>query len=236
MKLAADPSPVLPQCPEFQPADKTASVARTQGLTSCLLLLLFQTKFDPSVFFKVTEQRKKYFLHIHLYFHSPLAKKLALKSSCLFPQPRTCHSRLTGSLQLPALPTALQLTSGGAFARLILTALIEAGIPLTFTLLIHYQLQASSSQAKGSRAQSGRGRGMKCQQLCTGTTTSWGGAVPHLPAARPTLPSLTVMGGEGVGMENEESLCPTPAQHKALKNLVLVTTFSLPRIRPRGVT
>lgn len=98
---------------------------------------------------------------------------------------------------------------------LFLTALIEAGIPLTFTLPRHYQLQASSSQAKkASQSTEWEGPGMKCQRLCTGTTTSWG-AVPHLPAARPTLPSLTVMGGGGGGGGETESLCPTPAQHKA---------------------
>ena len=206
MKLAADPSPVTTPVPiRFQPADKTASCGQNPETQTTAFYFSFSKQNLTCQCFLKSQNRKerKEVFPSYLSLLPTPTHHLPETSLEVFlspsPSPRTCHPRLTGSLHLP---TALQLTSGGAsLPGLFLTALIEAGIPLTFTLPHHYQLQASSSQAKkASQSVEWEGLGMKCQQLCTDTTASWG-AVPHLPTARPTLPSLTMMGGGGGGGE-----------------------------------
>lgn len=152
-------------CSNFSPADETAGCGQspgTQPASSCFSLSKQNSRCH---FLKITEQlRKQVFPPYPSLLPTPNGQKLALISSChLPPHPHAIAPLLTRSPQLS------ELTSGRAgLPGLFLTAQIEAGIPLTFTLPHHYQLGASSSQAKKAPQRAEReGPGTKCQQLRT---------------------------------------------------------------------
>lgn len=122
VKLAADPSPVTTPVPiRFQPADKTASCGQNPGTQPAAFCFFFSKQNLIRQCFLKSQNRKEVFPSYPSLLPTHHLPETSLEVFLSFsPSPRTCHSRLTGSLQLP-LPSPLLSSSplASQLARLI---------------------------------------------------------------------------------------------------------------------